>query len=155
MQYKNRPNIIFNRDYHMTNYTYTSNFCEEYICKNLSFEAWGIFHKMLSLPPTWHFNMESFAKMYSITTRRLRNNIKLLKEHGFIERKQLTKENGQKGEYLYTLNECPQCVEMLIIKSKNKNKNGDYPNTTSIITDNYDNINEKNLQFDNVIELRA
>lgn len=147
MTYENRPNMIFNRDLYTRNFTYSSNYAEDYICKNISFEAWGIFHKMLSLPPTWHFNQESFSKMYNITPSKLRKNIKLLKEHGFIESKQERRKNGTKGDWIYTLNENPNSV--ILFKSQYTN------NPQDSISNKNDNINENNLQFDNIIELRA
>ena len=142
MDGKMKPNMEFGKDIHCDRFTYSSNYAEDYICKNISFEAWGIFHKMLSLPPTWHFDQEIFAKMYNITTSKLRKNLKLLKQHGFLKMKRETLPNGQKGIWYYTLDEQPECIK--ILKTPQKDWNNPNSNTISI-ADFQINNNKKNV----------
>ena len=137
-----KPNMIFLKDTTSNRYTYSSNYTEDYICKNISFEAWGIFHKLLSLPPDWHFNQEVFANMYGITVSKLRKNLTLLKKYGFLKSVQERKSDGKMGVWFYTLIEEPDCVKLL----KNSTNTWNYPNSSNISIPNFDDdINKKNV----------
>lgn len=138
-----KPNMMFLKDYHAKRFTYTSNYTEDFICKNISFEAWGIFHKLLSLPPDWHFNQEIFAKMYNITPSKLRKNLTLLKRYGFFKSEPKQLPNGKLDGWIYTLIEEPDCVKLF---KNSTNNSRHYPNADNIsIADFPDDINKKNV----------
>ncbi len=111
------------------NYTVMSNY--HLNDRRLSLKAIGLLSRILSLPPDWDYTVEGLAAICLEGKSAVRGAIEELESAGYIERRQLHKDDGTFGGNEYVVHERPISVSPLC----------DYPSTDNPSSENRTQLN--------------
>lgn len=127
------------------NYTVMSNY--HLNDRRLSLKAIGLLSRILSLPPDWDYTVEGLAAICLEGKSAVRGAIEELESAGYIERRQLHKDDGTFGGNEYVVHEQPISVSPLC----------DYPSTDNPSSDkpSSENRTQLNTNIQNTKELNT